>query len=342
MVKQRVVVAVSGGKDSTAAVILLQRQGFDVHSITMRLGLPGEAERIQKIAQLTKIFDVPFKTVDLGEVFREKVIEYFIGAYAGGLTPNPCVVCNKEIKFNLLMNHALEEEGVDFYATGHYAAKTQVKGDFLLKEPLDKEKSQIYFLSMIGKEKLKRVIFPLANVKVDEIRKIVKRLPLANRHESQDACFLEGESIMDYLRRYVPEKFQEGDILDMNGRKIGTHEGSIYFTIGQRRGLHFASQHKLYVVKKDVENNTITLGEDRYLYSDSIRVMSPVFWQEIYPGEVYKVKIRYFGPFEEAEIVEASTHHIQARFKQPVRAVTPGQVGAFYRDDVIAAAGCIT
>lgn len=373
MTKKRIAVGFSGGKDSTAAAITLKEQGHDVIALTMKLGLKNEQEKIAKIENLTNVLNIPLRIVDMKDTFKEKVIDYFIHSYARGRTPNPCVICNNEIKFNILMDYAVKRararsrwgtandhhksgkssqknkivmqnsigENCDLYATGHYADKVELNGQWFLKEPADKKKSQIYFLSMIGKERLAKVVFPIADLRIDEVRQKVAGLPLANKLESQDVCFLQDINLMDYLKLYIPEKFKEGDILDINGNKIGTHQGAIYFTKGQRRGTRFSSDRKLYVVETDVANNTITLGENKHLFSESITLREPVLWQEIKPGDVYKVKVRYLSTFSKAEITEVSADHIRARFERPVRAVTPGQIGAFYNGDIIAASGFI-
>lgn len=341
MTQKRVAVGFSGGKDSTTAAILLKEKGYDVLALTMLLGLKNEEEKIRKIKNLAAALDIPLKTVDMKETFKEKVIDYFIRSYAAGKTPNPCVVCNNKIKFKLLMDDACKKEDCQLYATGHYADKVQIKGDYFLKEPAENKKSQIYFLAMIGRERLKQIIFPLANLKIAQVRQMVKHLPLANKEESQDVCFLQDVNLMDYLRSHLPGKFIEGDILDINGNKIGTHQGAINFTVGQRRGTRFSSDRKLYVIETDVKNNTITLDEDKYLYKESIEIVEPVFWKSIKPGDIFKVKVRYLSKFSQAEVIEVSEKYIRARFEKPVRAVTPGQIGVFYDNDIIAAAGVI-
>ncbi len=341
MAKKRVAVGFSGGKDSTAAAILLKQKGYGVIALTMILGLKGEEEKIERIEKLAKTLDIPMRTVDMKKTFKEKVIDYFIRSYGEGRTPNPCVACNNEIKFKLLMENALQKVGCDFYATGHYADTIEIDGEFFLKEPADSKKSQIYFLAMIDRERLKHIIFPLAHLRIEKVKQISAGLPLANKQESQDVCFLQEEHLMDYLKQYIPEKFREGDILDINGDRIGTHRGAIYFTIGQRRGTRFSSDRKLYVIKTNVAHNTITLGEEKHLFSETIKVTKPVFRKAVKPGDIYKVKVRYLSKFSQAEVTEVSADFIRARFKIPVRAVTPGQIGVFYDNDIIAAAGFI-
>lgn len=343
MNKQKVIVGLSGGKDSTTAILVLKEQGYDVHALTMKLGLQDEEQRIEKIKHLADVLGVSFSTADFKQVFKEKVIDYFLNAYAVSLTPNPCVMCNNEIKFNLLKNEALVKQGADFYATGHYAKKIDIGGTFFLKEPEDRKKSQIYFLSMVGNDSLKKVLFPIGDLLVEQVRERVKGLPLANKTESQDVCFLNDQKLIEFLQEYLPPQyFREGDFLDVSGNKIGRHKGAVYFTIGQRRGTRFASDRKLYVIAKDVNNNTITLGEEKYLYSQKVTIVKPVFWREIKKGEVFKAKFRYMSSFTEVCITEVSNALIRASFVKPVRSVTPGQVGAFYDNDVIVAAGFIS
>ncbi len=342
MKKQKVAVALSGGKDSTAACLLLREQGFDVHALTMQLGIENEEERLAKIRHLTHFLDIPWRTVDFRTVFKQKVIDRFVHSYAAGLTPNPCVQCNVEIKFNLLLNEALDKENADFYATGHYADKTLIDGDYFLTEPRDKMKSQVYFLSMIGKQALQRVIFPISALTIEEVREKVKDLPLANTSESQDVCFLHDKKLIDFLKKHLPPSyFQPGDILDINGKTIGRHKGSVYFTVGQRRGTGFSSDRKLYVIKKNVRENTITLGEEKDLYTGSFTVYDPVYWKEIETGDVYKAKIRYLTPFSEVIITGVSPKFIKAGFITAEKSITPGQIGAFYHENIIVAAGYI-
>jgi tRNA-specific 2-thiouridylase len=340
--QKKVVVALSGGKDSTAAVILLKEKNYDVRAVTMKIGIPGEDERLEKIQHLVEVLKIPWRVVDLAAEFKEKVIDYFVRSYAAGDTPNPCAVCNNEIKFNLLMQEALLKEQADFYATGHYAKKITVNGHPFLTEPEDREKSQIYFLAMIGNKALQRVIFPLSPLTITEVRKIVEGFPLANRKESQDVCFLGNNKLMDFLKNHLPfHYFKPGNILDVYGHIIGRHKGAVYFTIGQRRGLRFSSDRKLYVIKKDVGCSTITLGEKKYLYTRSVKVTKPVFWRDIKVGETLKAKFRYKSSFYKAIINEVSGDSIIALFPEPAKSITPGQIAAFYDNDIIVAAGYI-
>lgn len=341
MTKQRVVVGFSGGKDSTTAAIDLKHQGYDVHLLTMLLGFGDDEARIPKLQALANKLDMPLKIIDLQEQFHKRVVEYFLRDYAASLTPNPCAVCNVQVKFNLLLRYALDEMGAEFFATGHYADRECVDGKWFLKEPADRRKSQIYFLGLIDPEVLQYVLFPIAKYTIDQVRETVKDLPLVNKDESQDVCFLEGRTLVEYLERHMPEKFKEGDILDTDGNKMGKHPGAVYFTVGQRRGTFFAAGSKLYVLDKDVEKNTVTLGENERLMSDTVTVERIVFWRPVKKGELLDAKVRYVSRYSNAEILEVTEDTIRARFDAPVRAVTPGQLGVFYSDGLIVAAGFI-
>lgn len=341
--KKKVVVAFSGGKDSTSAVITLKEQGYHVETLTMRMGLDHEDEKLQQIKHLADVLQVPNFIVDVQTTFQEKVIDYFVRAYAANFTPNPCAVCNVEIKFDLLLNEALYTRDADFYATGHYADKTCINGEWFLLEPEDQTKSQIYFLSLIGKDALKHVLFPISRFTVADVRLKVKNLPLANKEESQDVCFLGKRKLIDFLKEYLPPAyFKPGDILNVEGNKIGRHQGAVYFTVGQRRGTGFSSDRKLYVVKKDVQANTITLGEKKELFSTSVRVFHPVFWRPIKVGEEFQAKFRYMSRFYPVMIQEVDQNLIKAGFPEPVSSLTPGQIAAFYDGNMIVAAGFIS
>ena len=337
--RRSVAVAFSGGKDSTAAVLLLREQGGDLRALTMRLGIPGEEEKLAHIESLARALGVPWKVIDLRVAFKEKVLGYFIDAYRRGLTPNPCVLCNRRIKFGLLLEQAVKSAADCLLATGHYADKVCVGGRWFLREPADREKSQIYFLAMVDPAALAYVLFPLAGLTVDQVRARVAGLPLANTGESQDACFLQGEDMAGFLGRHLPDAFRPGDFLNATGNKIGRHQGAVRFTLGQRRGTGHASGRRLYVVGRDLEANTVTLGEEKDLQSGTVAVDVPVHWRPLRVGESLEVKVRYQRRGHNAVVTEASATRIRAVFAGPVRAVTPGQFAVFYDNDLIVAAG---
>ncbi len=349
-------VAFSGGKDSTAAVLLLREQGIAVRALTMRLGLADEDEKLSRIENLARVLDVPWQVLDLRSAFRDKVLDYFVNAYRSGRTPNPCVLCNRHIKFGLLLGEVHKSDPAAVFASGHYAAKIFISdpdgprrggpegprrggGRWFLCEPAARRKSQIYFLAMINPAVLEKIVFPIAAMTIDQVRARVTGLPLANPEESQDVCFLQDEVLASYLSRLVPESFADGDIIATGGKKIGRHHGAVHFTVGQRRGTGHASGRRLYVIGRDMAANTVTLGDERDLLADSLTVANPVFWRPLRSGEKLQVKVRYQLRGHDAEISEVSPARIRAVFKDPVRAVTPGQFGVFYDGGIIVAAG---
>ena len=216
-------------------------------------------------------------------------------------------------------------------ASGHYADKVCRDDRWFLREPADRRKSQIYFLAMIEPAVLERVLFPIAGLTIDQVRARVAGLPLANMAESQDVCFLQEQSLASYLSPRIPECFVAGDILDMGGRTIGRHGGAVHFTTGQRRGTRFASDRKLYVVSRDLAANTVTLGDEKDLLSDSLDVGGPVFWRPLRPGETLSVKVRYQLHGHEAEIVEAVRDPHPRGFQKAGARRDPRATGRFLR-----------
>ena len=336
--KPPVAVAFSGGKDSSAAVLFLREAGHSVRALHLRLGLAAEDGHIQRVVRLAETLAVPLEIIDARVPFKKTVIEYFLAAYRSGRTPNPCAVCNRHFKFGFLLRQLKGEAG-ELLATGHYAAQVEITGQRFLREPRQKTKSQIYFLSLIDPAVLERVLFPLADRTLADVRRRVARLPLANPEESQDACFLQGQSLAEYLGERLPASFRPGDFLSGDGQIIGRHQGALHYTVGQRRGTRFSSSTRLYVLGVDVAANTVTLGSDRKLYADSLRVRQVNFWRPLRPGDHLKVKIRSQHRGEMAAITAVSESGIEADFAKPVRALTPGQVAVFYDDDIIVAAG---
>lgn len=336
------VVAFSGGKDSTAAALLLREQGREVRALTMRLGLPGEEERLGRVEALARSLGLPWRAIDLEAPFREEVMAPFAAGYARGLTPNPCVLCNRRVKFGLLLEAARREAPGASLATGHYADRVLAGKRWFLREPRDRDKSQVYFLAAVGPAALAGVEFPLAGLAVARVRELVSGLAVAVEKESQDICFLQGEDLAVYLGRHAPGGLRPGDILDSAGKVIGRHDGVLRFTVGQRRGTGLAAGRRLYVVGRDLEAGTVTLGEESDLMSQSLTVVSPVYWRPLQAGEELQVKVRYEARGHEARIVEAAAGRVRAAFRKPVRAVTPGQLAVFYDGDVVVAAGEIS
>ncbi|MBN1195971.1 MAG: tRNA 2-thiouridine(34) synthase MnmA [Candidatus Aminicenantes bacterium] len=340
MITMRVAVAFSGGRDSTAAAILLKNQGHVVETVTLRLGVPEEDERLIASARLAEMIGVPHRVVDARNEFARRVINPFLEAYAAGITPNPCVTCNARIKFEFLVDTALEG-GADCFATGHYARLEQKGSHLFLSEPREKKKSQIYFLAMVEPARMQRVCFPLHDVTLDQVRTLTRKLPLAGEKSSQDICFLGKQALETYLRGLIPDAFQPGPIMDARGEEIGSHLGVAAVTIGQRRGLGYAGGKPLYVVAKDASRNAVILGDAGELEKQEILVTSPNFWRPLAVGDAVAVRIRYASPPARAVITRADAALLEARFHVPVQALTPGQLGVFYQKKRVVAAGVI-
>jgi len=340
MSSEQVAVGFSGGKDSTAAALLLKQRGCTVEAVTLRLGVPGEEERLQACSRLAERIDIPHRVVDARDAFQRFVVRPFLKAYAAGITPNPCAACNAGIKFDLLMDTG-RSEGARLLATGHYARLEHEGERCFLIEPREKSKSQIYFLALVQPERMRGVCFPLGDATMDEVIELTRDLPLAGAKSSQDICFLGGENLETYLRRHVPDAFRPGPILNVRGEEIGEHRGTAAVTIGQRRGLGFAGEKRLYVLGLDMSRNAVILGEANDLERREIKVLEPVYWRSIEPGEELAVRIRYASPPSRAVVTRADAQTIHAQFHAPVRAVTPGQVGVFYQNERIVAAGTI-
>lgn len=337
---KKAVVALSGGKDSTAAVLLLKKTGHQVSGVNMALGLPGDDLTREKLKNLCSVLQIPLHILDLNRLFDRHVRQPFAGSYLAGTTPNPCALCNREIKFGRFMKEALAVSGADFMATGHYADIAETDGRLLLKEPVEGRKSQIYFMSLIDPGVLHRVRFPLAKMTVDEVRAMTRDLPLVNRQESQDVCFLGGEKLAGYLARELdPGMVQGGEIIDTEGKVIGRHQGLHHYTIGQRRGVGHAGGSRLYVVAKEMATNRLQLGPEEMLLTRQVDAVSPVYWRPLTVGEHLAVKIRYQTPARFGRVTRADENGFSLQLDEAVTAVTPGQIAVLYQGDCIVAGG---
>jgi len=346
--KRKVVVAMSGGVDSSVAAALLKKKGFKVIGIFMKLAdLPIFKERERKAREVAKILDIPFYVLNFEKEFKRRVVDYFLKEYKAGNTPNPCVICNKEIKFGLLLEKTLSLDA-NYVATGHYARLRREilnpKSEILkLYKGKDKEKDQSYFLWMLKQEQLKRILFPIGSYTKKEVRKLAKKfkLPVFNVPESMEICFIQ-TTINDFLKKYL--KTKPGKIVDKKGKVLGLHEGLWFYTIGQRKGIKLPGG-PYYVLDKDLKKNLLIVTKnEKDLYKKELIAKNVNWILRVKPNLPLKVKakIRYRHKAALATIysVIRDTRY-KIRFEKPQRAITPGQSVVFYKGQEVLGGGII-
>ena len=350
----KVVIAMSGGVDSSVAAALLKQQGYEVIGMMLRLwSEPGREDSNRccspdSMAQARRVaakLDIPFYVLDAKDVFRRTVVQYFIDGYAAGETPNPCLVCNRSIRWEFLLNHALAL-GADFMATGHYVRTVKTEsGKVRLLRAVDESKDQSYVLHVLTQEKLQHALFPVGDYPKSEIRRIAGSfgLPTASRADSQDLCFLAGDDYRNFLQRFAPEINQPGDILKREGQVIGRHAGLANYTIGQRKGLNIASPVPLYVLSKSAVNNTLVVGTKDELGTLEIKVKDVNWVNGEVPFAPFRslAKIRYTARPVLAEVIPLDHNEVRIRFDVPARDVTAGQAAVFYVEDEVIGGGLI-
>lgn len=351
----KVVVAMSGGVDSSVAAALLKQQGYDVIGMMLRLwSEPGKEESNrcctpESMALARRVaakLDIPFYAVDAKEVFRETVVQYFLDGYARGETPNPCLLCNRQIRWTFLLDHALAL-GADFMATGHYARRrTMDDGRQVLLRAVDHAKDQSYVLHVLNQEKLARALFPVGDYTKPEIRRMAESfgLPTATRHDSQDLCFLAGDDYRNFLQRHAAELMKPGQIVTREGKVVGQHNGLVNYTIGQRKGLGAGSPVPLYVLGKNAATNTLLVGTQEELGSNELTARDVNWVSMDAPTEPFRaeVKIRYTAKEASALVTPMDNGgRVRVRFDAPMRDITAGQAAVFYRDDVLLGGGII-
>lgn len=334
--KQKAVVALSGGVDSSVTALLLKQQGYEVEGVTGRMtDTPAADEVCQNAQRVADLLGIKFHILDVSKNFKEKVINYFVNSYANGETPNPCIVCNEFFKWGEIFDYAVETLGADVFATGHYAEIKNVGGIYKLYPAKDEHKDQLYFLYRLNQKHLSKTIFPLSAYEKSQVRQMAYdfNLPPKSAKESQDICFIQKPNT---VKKYLTDKFglKKGDFVDIHsGKKPGQHDGSYLYTIGQRKGIGIAAPYPLYVVDIDSAKNVVYLGKSEDNFRAKLVVKDLNF---SYPFEQKEfdamVKIRYNMQAQKAHVIADETS-AEITFYEPVSSVTSGQAGVFYDID---------
>ncbi len=342
---KKILVGMSGGVDSSAAALLLLRQGYEVCGCTLRL-LDGVSGAVDAKAVCEKL-GIPHIVIDLRELFRQKVMDAFAESYIGGLTPNPCLLCNRFIKFGEMLDRALDM-GYDGIATGHYADVRfdEQSGRYLLIRPADRKKDQTYVLYGMTQFQLAHTVFPLNGLEKAEVRRLAEENGLinANKPDSQDICFVPDGDYAGFIERHTGRIFPCGDFTDTDGNVIGAHGGLIRYTIGQRKGLGITFGKPVYVCRKNASDNTVTLGEEKDLLRTELMVgnVNLISVTELTEPLRVTAKTRYTAKEQTATIFPIKDSLIGVKFDEAVRAPAAGQACVFYDGDVVVGGGTIT
>lgn len=357
--KNRVVIGMSGGVDSTVAAYLLKKQGYEVIGITMKTWDDPSDEYAEKIGGCCSLsavedarrvaakLDIPFYVLNFKKPFKEQVIDYFVDEYEHGRTPNPCIACNKFIKFDRLLKKA-HELGAYYVATGHYA-KIEYDASidrYLLKASKEKSKDQTYMLYNLTQWQLEHMMMPLGNYETkEEIRKIAEELDLsiASKPDSQEICFIPDDDYARFVTENVTKPIVPGNFVDEEGKCLGQHKGIIYYTIGQRKGLGVTFGKPMYVTRINAETNEVVLGDNEKVFAQSLlaeKVNWIAFDELKEPLHVY-AKIRHAKSAESAMVIPVDEEHCRVLFEEPQRAITPGQAVVFYQNDLVIGGGTI-
>ncbi|MDD5952793.1 MAG: tRNA 2-thiouridine(34) synthase MnmA [Oscillospiraceae bacterium] len=353
--KQKVMIGMSGGVDSSVAAMLLRDQGYAVTGVTLKLR-PNEymqenscggccsLEDIDDARRVAYKLGIEHLVFNFTEVFQKTVMDYFADAYFHGKTPNPCIACNRHVKFDAMLRRAMEL-GFDYVATGHYASIRQREDGRYLLERVDSAKDQSYVLYNLTQFQLAHTLLPISGYEKAEIRRMAEEadLPVAHKADSQDICFIEDHDYASFLTRYTGKTTPPGDFVDEAGHVLGTHRGIAHYTIGQRKGLGIAFGQPMYVTGIDAEKNQVILGPAGSQYRSSL-IAGDLNWISIpsltSPRTVW-AKVRYQAEPSQATVSPLKDGTVQVTFKEPQRSVTPGQAVVFYDGKTVVGGGTI-
>lgn len=356
--KKRVVIGMSGGVDSSVAAFLLKQQGYDVIGVTMQIWQDKSKEdfereggccslsAVEDARRVCNKLDIPFYVMNFKQVFEKTVIDYFVDEYLEGRTPNPCIACNKYVKFDALLERAKALEA-EYVATGHYARILYDEGykRYIIKKSATATKDQTYVLYNLTQEQLKHILMPLGDYTKEQVREIARGLDLrtANKPESQEICFVEDDDYGRFITERTDREIKPGYFVDTKGRRLGTHKGIVHYTVGQRKGLGIALGKPMYVVEIIPERNLVVLGDETEVFSRELTAskMNFITFEKLEGPIKVNAKIRYSAKEAPAQVIPLEEDKVKVIFDEPQRAITPGQAVVFYQGDVLVGGGTI-
>lgn len=355
--KEKALIAMSGGVDSSVALYLIKQRGFDCIGATMKLFhnemIGRSRERtccslsdVEDARSVAQMLNIPYYVFNFMDDFEKEVIFRFVQSYRQGQTPNPCIDCNRYMKFEKFFQRSKLLD-MDYVVTGHYARieYSKSQGRYLLKKAVDYSKDQSYVLYAMSQEQLAHTLFPLGELHKTEVREIAQSQGFLNakKHDSQDICFVPEGNYAAFIEQYTGETSKEGDFIDLDGTVLGRHKGTIRYTIGQRKGLGLALPQPMYVCAIDPSNNTVTLCNDSELLQHSLTAneLNWISCEGLSESARLKAKIRYSHQEQWATVVPVASNQVSIEFDQPQRAITPGQAVVFYDGDIVVGGGTI-
>lgn len=351
-------IGMSGGVDSSVAAAILLEKGYEVIGVTMKIwpemnedlktteGGCCSLSAVDDARRVANKLGIPYYVMNFKDIFEEKVISYFKDEYLKGKTPNPCIACNRHVKFEAMLNKAVSM-GIDYVATGHYAIITydDNKKRFLLKKSVTQKKDQTYALYNLTQDQLSKILMPIGEYTKDEVREKAKELGLsvATKPDSQEICFVEDNDYGRFIEENTDAQIRPGNFVDTRGNILGRHRGIIHYTVGQRKGLGIALGKPMYVVRLDVENNNVVLGEDTEVFSEELIAddLNFISIDKLTQPLKVKAKIRYSAKEADATIYPLEDGRAKVVFDTPQRAITPGQSVVFYDEDIVVGGGII-
>jgi tRNA-uridine 2-sulfurtransferase len=358
MSKKKVMVGMSGGVDSSVAAAILLEQGYDVLGVTMQIWPDMDEDRkqveggccslsaVDDARRVANTLGIPYYVMNFKEIFEDKVINYFKDEYLKGRTPNPCIACNRHVKFDAMLKKAVGM-GIEYIATGHYGIieYNESKNRYLLKKSKTDKKDQTYALYTLTQEQLSHTLMPIGEYEKERVREIAKEIGLtvATKPDSQEICFVDDNDYGRFIEENTNKKIKSGDFVDSCGNVLGRHKGIVYYTIGQRKGLGITFGKPMFVVAIDAKNNRVVLGDEKEVFSDTLTAadLNLISIDKLDTQINVKAKIRYSAKEADATVIPLESGRVKVIFDIPQRAVTPGQSVVFYDGDIVVGGGVI-